>query len=285
MMAEMLSCVMLAADCARNSFGYRQFGNRAPGTATNAEYAEAQHSGAGRVTTRYLLPLLPPKSRVLDVGCGIGAIVTALVQQNYDAYGVDVPAIAPQWAAAENDRERFLCGDATSLPFADNTFDVVTSFGVIEHVGTVNGNCTLRKDYLDHRQAYAREIIRVTRPGGKILIGCPNKAFPIDLGHGPTDALSPKHPIRSFVHAKTGMNVHPTWGTYYLVSHAELRRFFAGVASFRPISLKGYFKFGNFERYAFIRPFTSAARAWVENMPAWAAASCLNPYVMVEMIK
>jgi len=231
-----------------------------------------------------MLPRLKAGQRVLDVGCGVGALVTALLERGLDAYGVDVPAVAPQWTKAGNDAGRFFSVNAVELPFPDNSFDVVTSFGVIEHIGTINGHCTLRDDYWDHRRAYAREILRVTRPGGRVFIACPNKSVPIDIQHGPTDAHSKAAPIRCYLFNKTGMTIHKTWGRYHLVSYGEVRDLFSGVRRFTPLSLKNYFGFGRFAG-GFLKPFSAIAQSWIDNMPQFAATSFLNPYVMVEMTK
>lgn len=56
-------------------------------------------------------------------------------------------------------RSRFVVGDARALPFADDSFAVVTLFDVLEHIE-------------EHEQAVA-EALRVTRPGGTILVSTP----------------------------------------------------------------------------------------------------------------
>ena len=272
------------SSCTRNRFGYFQFGTNEPGTATSDEYACAQHAGAERLAIDYMLPLLQGSKRVLDVGCGVGALVNAMVRHGYDAYGFDVPALASQWAKARNEYDRFFCGDAAELPFPNDCFDAVTSLGVIEHIGTAIGHCTLSDNYWEQRRAYAHEILRVTRPGGKIVIACPNKTFPVDIQHGPTDALSSPAPIRSFLCNKTGLNIHKTWGKYHLLSHRELRQLFPGVSYFTPLPLKGFFGFSRFSR-GFLSPFSAIAHGWVEHMPGVFAESCLNPYVLVQMTK
>jgi ubiquinone/menaquinone biosynthesis C-methylase UbiE len=57
-------------------------------------------------------------------------------------------------------------GDATALPFADNSFDIAFSNSVIEHVGT-----------WEKQQAFAREARRVAR---KLWIQTPARSFPIE---------------------------------------------------------------------------------------------------------
>ena len=56
-----------------------------------------------------------------------------------------------------------------ALPFRSDTFDVVFSHEVIEHV-------------TDDRQV-VREAVRVTRPGGKVVLFCPNRLWPFET-HG-----------------------------------------------------------------------------------------------------
>ena len=54
----------------------------------------------------------------------------------------------------------YVCGDACALPFADESFDVVTLFDVLEHI--------------DADADAAREAMRVVRRGGWILVSTPN---------------------------------------------------------------------------------------------------------------
>jgi len=105
--------------------------------------------------------------RILDIGCGIGTFVRRLREFSADVYGVDV------------DRERVRRGAmasphlavavSESLPFADETFDVVLLHEVLEHV---------RDDRLT-----LEEACRVTRPGGRIVVYCPNRLYPFET-HG-----------------------------------------------------------------------------------------------------
>jgi len=67
------------------------------------------------------------------------------------------PAFAPDAARAG---VTFVCGDARALPFTDASFDVVTMFDVLEHI--------------EDDAAAAREALRVVRPGGVILVSCPD---------------------------------------------------------------------------------------------------------------
>jgi len=127
-------------------------------SSTTAEYVQEQHHCGQAVSDLYLSQQLDKtlSPRILDAGCGVGKSVTALVNAGFDAYGIDLPNLCPFWAAAKNNRDRFVQASATRLPFADDYFDFVYSFGVIEHIGTVIGHCTLAPDYQQQRDQYAR---------------------------------------------------------------------------------------------------------------------------------
>lgn len=258
-------------------------------SSTSDDYAEEQHHCGEAVVEQYLSKLLDKASRprILDVGCGVGKSVRALQEAGFDAYGVDLPNLAPFWAGAQNRRDHFVEASATCLPFVDNSFDFVYSFGVIEHIGTINGHCTLAPDYQRQRGEFAREILRVTKPGGRILVACPNKSFPIDVQHGPGDQVQQAGPVRSYIFEKTGMNLHKTWGRYHLLSYGEVKRLFAvenGNRRITPLPLRNYFQFGRFKA-GFLKPFGSLAELWVNHMPERARGSFLNPYVMAEIRK
>lgn len=59
---------------------------------------------------------------------------------------------------------RFVSGDATGLPFADATFDIVTSFSAIEHIPD-------RKK----RKMSIKEMARVVKKGGYVIVTVPNR--------------------------------------------------------------------------------------------------------------
>ncbi|HET7873736.1 MAG TPA: class I SAM-dependent methyltransferase [Terriglobales bacterium] len=284
-------CGSCSATFKRNRFGYFQIMREIVADAgTSQDYAAGQHRFSSNAV-KFLDPLLrqEPCRTVLDVGCGVGATITALARLGYEAYGVDLPEQSQHWAAVKNDRERLFAASALQLPFADNSFDFVYSLGVIEHIGTVIGHCTLRDDCVVLRRQYAGEILRVTRPGGRILIACPNKTFPVDLQHGSDDAVRKANPLRSFISARTGINIHKTWGRYHLVSYAELKDLFVprnGPAGreLTAIPLRNYFEFARLKQ-GILRPLGGVAEYWVNNMPAPARATFLNPYVMAQIRK
>jgi ubiquinone/menaquinone biosynthesis C-methylase UbiE len=71
--------------------------------------------------------------RILDIGCGMGALVRELLKQGADAYGVDVSSVA----AAQCNRftpGRFHAGSVLALPFPDESFDTLISTDCLEHL-------------------------------------------------------------------------------------------------------------------------------------------------------
>ncbi|MBX2967392.1 MAG: class I SAM-dependent methyltransferase [Cyclobacteriaceae bacterium] len=99
---------------------------------------------------------------VLEVGCGEGRGVEALVQQAKTFTAVDKIDEALQTLRNKFPAARFI---AMNLPplhgLADNSFDCVVSFQVIEHI--------------KNDRFYLQEIYRVLRPGGVALITTPNR--------------------------------------------------------------------------------------------------------------
>lgn len=91
--------------------------------------------------------------RILDAGCGVGAFSEPLVAAN-DVHGVDFSAKSLEYAAARGLNTHV--GDLAALPFADGFFDLVLCIGVIQ--------------LIDAHLPVLRELARVTRPGGTLLV-------------------------------------------------------------------------------------------------------------------
>lgn len=124
--------------------------------------------GRRRILRRILARFaLPAGARVLDVGCGTGANGPVLTEGGHFAIGIDaspVPlGLAPRRERGHAARVR---GDAGRLPFASEAFDVVLALDVLEH--------------LDDDRAAARELHRVCKPGGRLVVFVP--ALPLLWG-------------------------------------------------------------------------------------------------------
>jgi SAM-dependent methyltransferase len=290
---EQLRCNKCSSSFGKNVFGYFEFFVEQQVhkiDSTNEQNAEDQEFCNIRTYNEYIIPFLrkEPAKRVLDAGCGLGRGIAVLIEEGYDAYGIDLPNLSEFWFRIGSDPAHCFCCDVVRLPFRSDFFDAVISTSVIEHLGTLTGHCSLVDNYPEIRHQHAKELLRVTKPSGRILISCPNKSFPIDIHHGPTDEVSPKkHRVRRYIFEKTGMNIHPIWGKYHLVSYPEVKRLFCeygGATSCEPLSLKDFLSLKTFESTP-LKPLGRLAKSYLYNLPKCFRASFMNPYVLVQIRK
>lgn len=137
-------------------------------------YLHTTIRGKVRVWERELDRLqLRGDERLLDLGCGRGVILIGAARRlpRGRAVGVDLwrsqdqtgngPDLTRRNAAAAGveDRIELHTADVTELPFADATFDLVTSALVLHNLPTADG-----------RACAISEAMRVLRPGGRLLI-------------------------------------------------------------------------------------------------------------------
>jgi len=105
------------------------------------------------------------RGAVVDVGCGTGRLHTLLGDLATSYIGVDAvrydgfPAAAP-FLAADLNRDQ--------IPVADGSADIAVSLETIEH--------------LENPRAFCRELVRITRPGGWLLVTTPNQRSVVSLG-------------------------------------------------------------------------------------------------------
>lgn len=115
----------------------------------------------------------PPNSRILDLGCGNGISAMLLNRAGHHVVGTDVSSLfledARQWEYSESDSDRhtlkYRVCDVLELPFEAESFDVVCSNELIEHLPDV--------------ETALSEMIRVTRKGGRIIVSGPNLCSPL----------------------------------------------------------------------------------------------------------
>src|SRR5262245_37876980 len=70
--------------------------------------------------------------RLLDVSCGEGAFLRFARRAGFDTVGIDFSHIALQHASCSDPASRMALADAQRLPFADESFDIVTNIGSLE---------------------------------------------------------------------------------------------------------------------------------------------------------
>lgn len=125
-----------------------------------AEERQWWYRGQRALAFALLEPALAPaaRRRLLDAGCGTGYNLRALAGLGR-ASGVDLSPAA--LAFCRERRVEALRASVLALPFADGSFDVVTSFDVIYHA------------WVSDDRAAAAELARVLRPGGLLLVRVP----------------------------------------------------------------------------------------------------------------
>ena len=101
--------------------------------------------------------------RHLDIGCGPGTLI-GLLDGTGELIGVDISKSQTDYAQARYDssQRQFQCTRMERLPFNDNRFDSVSLVELIEHLpeGRI--------------QNLLREVRRVLKPGGKVVLTTPN---------------------------------------------------------------------------------------------------------------
>lgn len=107
------------------------------------------------------------RGRVLENGCGVGMYVEKLAASGGTVFGLEYDFARA--AEARTRSPRILNAAGERLPFPSESFDLILSHEVLEHVQ-------------DDREA-AREMIRVLNPGGRAVIFCPNRGYPFET-HG-----------------------------------------------------------------------------------------------------
>jgi SAM-dependent methyltransferase len=162
-----------------------------------SERAKTFEALVARATAHAIEPLLDAAgvvagSRVLDVGCGLGDLAAAAAARGAAATGVDLAEGMLAAARARHPQLELVLADGEALPFEAGTFDATLAAFVVNH--------------MPDPERGAAEMVRVTRPGGRVavamwgpfehvaLLGLPARAaeaagIPDDDGPGAPDAL------------------------------------------------------------------------------------------------
>jgi cyclopropane fatty-acyl-phospholipid synthase-like methyltransferase len=119
-------------------------------------YAEARTADSDAM----LAPLderLPTGARVLDLGCGAGAPVTAALCRRYETVGVDISSAQLALARSNAPATKLVRGDMATVAFAPGSFDAVVSMYAIFHIPR------------ELHEGLFRRIRSWLRPGGLLL--------------------------------------------------------------------------------------------------------------------
>ncbi len=105
--------------------------------------------------------------RVLVDGCGVGTYLSRLTPICGQTLGLDIEFPRVQESRAFT--PLVVCGAGEHLPFESASIDLVFSHEVLEHV--------------QDDQAAIAEMVRVLKPGGRVVLFCPNRGYPFET-HG-----------------------------------------------------------------------------------------------------
>lgn len=98
-----------------------------------------------------VMKLIPPGSRVLEIGAGAGWQAKALAERGFEVTAIDIPqsnySALRVWPVIDY--------DGCTIPAADGQFDVIFTSNVLEHI--------------PHIEEFQREMRRVLKPGGMAL--------------------------------------------------------------------------------------------------------------------
>jgi SAM-dependent methyltransferase len=100
-----------------------------------------------------------PGMRVLDIGCGGGAVASALASHGYRVTGIDTAELLVRKADERCPQATFIAGNLADLPASYGVFDVIALFDVVEH--------------LDDPAGLLAAGVARARPGGLVIATVP----------------------------------------------------------------------------------------------------------------
>jgi ubiquinone/menaquinone biosynthesis C-methylase UbiE len=187
-----------------------------------------------------------PGGRVLDVGCGTGALAERMTQRGYTVTGVD-----PSEGMLEVMRRRVpgataIRASGTELPLPDDTFDLVFTVATLHHIAEPSAVA-----------GTLGEMVRVTRPGGRVVIWDHN----------------PRNPYWSVLMARVPQDI----GDERLVSECEVM---AGLmaAGARILSAQQLGMVPDFTPPGMVRA-AAAVERWLEAVPRLSSLAAHNVIV------
>ena len=136
-------------------------------------YMEADRNRGGNICRfSNILEFIEDNTDVLDVGCLNGNLYNFIKDKKRrikSFSGIDLSEKLIELATERFPEQTWKVAECHTLPFEDNSFDVVTALEVIEHI--------------EDPDIMIQEIMRVTRPNGSVIITTPNNNFVKDPAH------------------------------------------------------------------------------------------------------
>jgi SAM-dependent methyltransferase len=105
--------------------------------------------------------------KVFEDGCGIGSYLARMETEKNFVVGMDIEFA--RTLDARQKSPRVICGVGEHLPFPSDSFDLILSHEVLEHV--------------QNDQEAVNEIVRTLKPGGRLALFCPNRGYGFET-HG-----------------------------------------------------------------------------------------------------
>jgi SAM-dependent methyltransferase len=139
-----------------------------------------------------LLPKPEPETKTLDLGSGEGRLTRLLAGQGHRVVGIDSAPTMVRNAATHADAQPAINGDATTLPFRDDAFDLVVAYMCLHDI--------------DAMPETVAEVARVLKPGGRLCAAIPH---PVNSAGG----FASRDEQAPFVITGSYLDAHPTQGT------------------------------------------------------------------------
>ena len=170
-MLKVLGGIVVCGACLIGAVLYLGTGShrlsKPPGTGMSTPPAEyGWDSDAPEISQAYVRPIveqylqtLPPGSRVLDLGCGNGAMLGTFLDRGWTLVGLDISTSGIEQARKRWPGARFEVADATGDLSAFGQFDAIYSTEVIEHVVLA--------------RRFAQNCFRLLKPGGIVVLSTP----------------------------------------------------------------------------------------------------------------
>jgi ubiquinone/menaquinone biosynthesis C-methylase UbiE len=202
---------------------------------------------------------LSSRARVLEIGCGAGFLTIELGRRGLQVHAVDSAQAMIELTERHVDESGLMCtvnlekGDANSLDFEDESFDLVVAIGVVP--------------WLTQPELAMREMTRVLRPGGYLLITANNRTrlnYLLDPMLNPL--LEPsKMRLRAAVRRLRRQSSCATGATFHRCHAIDAMLMRAGLVKLRGMTL-GFGPFMLFQRQFVPEPFSTALHHWLQRL-------------------